>query len=131
MAPPPADTYKINNDASFSKSTSTGGWGFVARDINGSFLEGACGNLQRLSSALQGEALAAFFSLKRAAESGISRIILETDALELKRAITSDILDRSMDGCSFQQLRNLMNSAFDSCIVRHCPRSCNVWGECG
>lgn len=75
--PPPVETYKINSDASFAESTSTGGWGFVVRDSHGNFLEAGCGNLQRLSSALQGEALAALHSLERAVQLGMSRVILE------------------------------------------------------
>jgi len=54
--PPPEDMYKINIDASFRVSTQASGWGFVARNNNGEFLEGGCGKLERVSTPLQPEA---------------------------------------------------------------------------
>ncbi|RLN24039.1 hypothetical protein C2845_PM07G05950 [Panicum miliaceum] len=38
--PPYADHYKVNVDASFNPETKKGGWGFIARDCDGRFLEG-------------------------------------------------------------------------------------------
>jgi hypothetical protein len=49
--PPPTDYYKINVDASFHASTNQGGWGFVAREWEGNFLEGGAGNIPRAASA--------------------------------------------------------------------------------
>jgi hypothetical protein len=37
--PPPTEQYKINVDASFYPYTCRGGWGFVAHDCGGNFLE--------------------------------------------------------------------------------------------
>jgi hypothetical protein len=48
--PPPHGVYKINSDATFSTETNKGGWGFVARDNAGNYLDGGCGNLQRVAS---------------------------------------------------------------------------------
>ncbi|WVZ78209.1 hypothetical protein U9M48_025958 [Paspalum notatum var. saurae] len=36
---PPAEYYKVNVGASFYPDTKSGGWGFLARDCNGDFLE--------------------------------------------------------------------------------------------
>jgi hypothetical protein len=52
--PPPDGFYKSNIDVVFTYATSTGGWGFVARDNEGEYMEGGCGNLLRVSSPLQG-----------------------------------------------------------------------------
>ncbi|WVZ50515.1 hypothetical protein U9M48_001761 [Paspalum notatum var. saurae] len=41
--PPPIEIYKINVDASFHASSGQGGWGFVARDCGGVYLEGGAG----------------------------------------------------------------------------------------
>ncbi|GJN18408.1 hypothetical protein PR202_gb05568 [Eleusine coracana subsp. coracana] len=101
--PPDPDFYKINTDASFSARTGSGGWGFIARNNSGAFLEGGCGQLQRVSNPLQAEALAALKRLQRAAELGMSRIVLEIDASNLQNALTSEELDRSVDG---EVLRN-------------------------
>lgn len=43
--PPPPGVYKLNTDAAFNPSTGTGGWGFIARDEMGNFLEGGAGKL--------------------------------------------------------------------------------------
>jgi len=50
--PPPADCYQVNVDASFHPRTITGGWGFVARDSSGNFLEAGAGNFLNVASAL-------------------------------------------------------------------------------
>jgi hypothetical protein len=110
---PPQGTYKISTDAAFSAATSQGGWGYVVRDDEGSYLDGDCGKLSRVASPLQGEALAALFALERASNLGMSRIILETNATELKKALTTTNLDRSVEGCLFMQIRSFMNASFD------------------
>jgi hypothetical protein len=45
--------------------------------------------------------MAALFSLERAACVGMSKIILETNAMELEKGITTKELDRSVDGSLF------------------------------
>jgi hypothetical protein len=44
--------YEINVDASFYVDTGCGGCGFMARDCDGNFLEGA-GNITKCASAIQ------------------------------------------------------------------------------
>jgi len=62
--PPPEDMYKINIDGAFKSATSKGGWGFLVRNSVGAFLEGGSGNLCRVATSFQAEALAALYSLK-------------------------------------------------------------------
>jgi hypothetical protein len=71
----------------FTIATRSGDWGFVATDYKDVYLEGGCGNLPHVANPLQGKALAALCSLQRAAQLGMSRILLETDVTELKRAL--------------------------------------------
>ena len=122
--------YKINVAASFRVSTQAGGWGFVARNNNGEFLERGYGKSERVSSPLQAEAQAALVSLRRVAELGMSRIVLETDAANLQKGLTSTELDRSVDGCLFRQIRNFISESFVQCVIRACPRSCNKVVDC-
>ena len=128
--PPPENVYKINIDAAFKVATSHGGWGFVARNSMGEYLEGGCGNLRRAASSFQAEALAALYSLERIAHLGMSRIILETDATELVRGLTTTELDHSVDGCLLKQIRDFITSSFDYYIIQHCPRNCNKVADC-
>jgi hypothetical protein len=97
----------------------------VARDSEGNFLEGGAGNIPRAASALHAESLRIMKSLERAAELGMTRIILETDAALVAKAITSTELDRSTFGCLFRQICNLVASYFVHCSVVVCPRACN------
>ena len=123
--PPPPEVYNINIDASFRAITRSGGWGFVARDNNGVFLEGGCGHLEHISNPTHAEALAALYSLKRIAHLGMTRIIFETDASNLHKGLTSDELDRSLEGPLFRQIRDFIAHNFVHCMVRTCLRSCN------
>jgi len=56
---PPADYYKLNIDASFDPKTTSGGWGYIARNSEGDFLDGGGGSIIRVFDVLQAEALAA------------------------------------------------------------------------
>ena len=49
--PPPSGYYKLNVDASFFAESKKGGWGFVARDNDGVFLEAGAGNISRAANA--------------------------------------------------------------------------------
>jgi len=64
----------------------------------GEFLEGSCGNLSRVATPFQAEALATLHSLERISQLGMSRIILETDVSDLVRGLTSSDLDQIVDG---------------------------------
>jgi len=128
--PHPENMYKINIDGAFKAATCQGGWGFVARNSMGEFLEGGCGNLRRAASSFQAEALAALHSLERIAQLGMPRIILETDATELVRGLTTTELDQSVDGCLLKQIRDFICSSFGYCSIQHCPRNCNRVADC-
>jgi hypothetical protein len=57
---------------------------------------------------------------------GMTRIILETDASSLlHKGLTSDELDRSLEGPLFRQIRDFIAHNFVHCMVRTCLRSCN------
>jgi len=123
--PPQPGFFKINIDASFQAKSGKGGWGFVARGNNGEFLERGCGHLERVTSSLYAEALAALKSLQRVAHLGMTRIVLETDATNLERGLRSNELDRSLEGGLFRQIRDFIHHSFAQCVVRACPQSCN------
>ncbi|RLN12582.1 hypothetical protein C2845_PM09G13770 [Panicum miliaceum] len=90
------------------------------------FLEGGAGSFPRVASALQAETLAVLRSLQRAAELEMTRLVIETDAATVGRALRSTDLDRSPNGCLFSQIREFMMSQFIHCFVSVCPRSCNM-----
>jgi ribonuclease HI len=129
--PPQEEFYKLNVDAAFSTLTRKGGWGSVARDSTGSVLDIGAGSIQRAASVLQAEALAAFHGLSRAVQLGMTRIILETDASNLGKALTTDQMDIWLSGgCLFRQIREMMASNFVSYSISICPRTCNRVADC-
>jgi hypothetical protein len=65
--PPQDELYKISVDAAFNTKTKKGGWGFIVRNSHGEFLDGGAGNIVRAACPLHAEALAALWSLQRAA----------------------------------------------------------------
>jgi hypothetical protein len=102
----------------------------VARDCDGVFLEGGCSKLSYIASPLQGEAYAALFALRRVANLGMSRIILETDVTELKMTLTTTTMDLNVDENLFKQIKECMSFYFDQCLIQHCPMSCNKVAYC-
>jgi len=128
--PPPSGYYKLNVDASFFAESKKGGWGFVARDNDGVFLEAGAGNISRAADALQAEAMAALRGLEKAAELGMTRIVLETDAATLGNALTSEVIDRSSNGCLLRQIRDFMSSQFVQFEISVCSRACNKVADC-
>lgn len=64
-------------------------------------------------------------SLERVAELGMGRVVVETDAANLKLAISSQEMDRSSDGALFKIIRALLITSFDQYLVSVCPRICN------
>lgn len=64
----------------------------MARDNTGAVLDIGAGNIQRAGSVLHAEALAALYGLERATQLGMTRVILETDASNLGKALTTSMI---------------------------------------
>ncbi|WVZ66998.1 hypothetical protein U9M48_016145, partial [Paspalum notatum var. saurae] len=112
---PSIDVYKINVDASFYDSTKQGGWGFIVRDNEGTFLEGGARKIVRAANALQAEIIGAQKCLQHAADLEMTRIILETDAATLGKTLTSSCFDKNSNGCLFRQIREFIEFHFQYC----------------
>jgi len=56
---------------------------------------------------------------------GISRITLETDALQVKTALEGEEYRLSSMGGIIAEIKQLMVSEFNQCKVSFCPRGCN------
>lgn len=100
------------------------------RNSHGEFLDGGAGNIVRAACPLHAEALAALWSLQRAAQMGMMKVMLETDASVLGRALKSKELDRSAHGALFMQIRELMYLQFSQCKIPVCSRICNRAADC-
>ena len=97
----------------------------MVRDSKGEVLLAGAGKIPRAASALQTEVIAALKALQRAAQLGMTHVILETDASVLASALRSMEIDRSVNGCLLRQIQDLMRMEFSCCRVSLCNRSCN------
>ena len=97
----------------------------MIRDTCGNVLAAGAGNMKYVASALQTEAMAALRGIQHAANLGMMRIILETDATALALALSSMERDRSTIGSLIYQIRDHMLYDFNSGKVSVCNRTCN------
>ena len=73
--------------------------------------------------------MAVLHPLQFATDMGISKIELETDAINLQVAMTSSRMDQSTNGVLFRDIKFLMYNKFVLVQVLHNPRSCNVLAD--
>jgi ribonuclease HI len=83
---------KKNCDASFQKNLKSAGWGFVFSDDNGDVIQAARGKLNHVLDVFQAELIACLQGLQRAADLGITKIILATDAIQVQQATEAYLL---------------------------------------
>ncbi|KAJ4971900.1 hypothetical protein NE237_004999 [Protea cynaroides] len=93
--PPKSGCTKLNTDVSFSDEHNTGCVGFIFRDVNGSPLLAASGNILA-SSLLLGEALAAREGLHAALANGFFNLEVESDS-----AMLISCLNGSVTNCPY------------------------------
>jgi ribonuclease HI len=123
---PPADYLKINIDGSFCREYGTGGWGFCIRDCNGEVCGAGMGQLNHVADALHAESIACLKAIEFAAEAGMGRIIIETDATLLKSALQSTEFDSTRHGVLFREAKFLLLTNFLDYNVLYCKRTCNI-----
>ena len=75
------------------------------------------GSLERVTDALHSEALAMFHAVKAAIQMGCQRVIIETDSLMLKQAVTSDAYDFSQLGAIFRDIKFQFRGGFMNICV--------------
>lgn len=83
------------------------------------------GALYNVLDAMQAELQACLAALRCAQQMGISRVVVETDSMNLRDALTSDAFDLAPGGAFFSEARRNLALDFDVIVIRHCNRSCN------
>ncbi len=127
-APPPG-ILKINFDGAYREMSRDGAWGFVIRGENGRGVLAGSGRLPMVSDALMAEAEACLAALEAAIDHGISRVIIESDCLNLVSALKTDEFDGSSGGIVFRELRLILSMYFVVTDIRHVHRSCNACAD--
>lgn len=111
---PPDDFLKVNCDASFTPGDRSGGWGFLIRDSDGDVVLNGWGRVNHLLSAGHAETIACLQGVQAAISLGIGRLILETDALNVKLALSAEDQDRSVIGGLIEELKFIVATNFIS-----------------
>lgn len=126
---PPLGILKINFDGAYREMSRDGSSCFVIRGENGQGVLAGSGRLPMVSDALMAEAEACLAAHEAAIDHGISRVIIESDCLNLVSALKSDEFDRSARGIVFRELRLLLSIYFIVTDIRHVRRSCNACAD--
>ncbi|KAL4271151.1 hypothetical protein GQ457_13G007950 [Hibiscus cannabinus] len=121
---PPSSFYKINVDASFHSADSVAGLGVVVRDEEG-FILGAFSSLAfHVPSAFAAEALAARCGVQFDLELGLTRVILEGDALSIIKKLQLQVDDLSEVSAFIFDTKRLARQ-FQAFQIGYIPRSGN------
>jgi hypothetical protein len=81
--------------------------------------------LRQVRDALQAEVAACIQGVKVALEKGMSKVILETDSMILKHALSSNMYRFAEIGGMVLELKNLIIGGFCNFICNYAPRNCN------
>jgi hypothetical protein len=122
---PPAGKLKLNCDASFLLGASMGTWGFVIRDSDGDVVSAGRGKVEHLLGAFQAELISCLQGVQEAVRLGICNLVLETDALQVRRALYSNDFNASVAGGLVAELKFLVHVNFNCFQCVFVPRDCN------
>ncbi|KAF8662687.1 hypothetical protein HU200_056291 [Digitaria exilis] len=133
---PVGDFLKVNCDAAFDQATSSGGWEFIIRDVDGDVVGAGGGRLVHLMDPLHAETIACLQGAQAAADMGIGRVISETDAAMARNAVLSNDSDLLPVGNLVAELKYVLCLNFVEFYVNNVPRECNkvahalaAWGR--
>jgi ribonuclease HI len=115
---------KVNVDASFHADSCSGAIGAVIRDVKGDFIAASTNYIPHVASAMVAEALAMKEGIGLAHRMGCSRVVAESDSLEVIQACNGE-----------QRWWNEASAIFADCVdaainldsisFTHCPRESN------
>ncbi|KAL6606756.1 hypothetical protein ACP70R_042409 [Stipagrostis hirtigluma subsp. patula] len=116
---------KLNSDGAFDERSKEAGWGFVIRDADGDVVSAGRGSLKRAVNAFHAELVACLHGVVEAEKKGITRIIIETDAMMVKQAIETRAFDNGVMGGLIKHLHTYIMMNFTNLQVVFSPRECN------
>ncbi|KAL6533034.1 hypothetical protein OROMI_027146 [Orobanche minor] len=123
--PPLAPSLKCNFDAAICSRTGKVTFGAVVRDHAGSFVAARSGELFCAADPNLAETLACKEALSWLREKGVQDVILETDCLQLQRALVSNIPDMSYTGYIISACK-AFGASFSFISFQHVRRHGNI-----
>jgi ribonuclease HI len=109
---PPENTLKLNCDASFFPDERTGSWGALIWDSDGDLVLLGRGRINHLLDPFHAELIACLQGIQLAVNLGIGRIIVETGAQEVVKAVMSSSYDGSATSLLISEIKSLVDSNF-------------------
>jgi ribonuclease HI len=97
----------------------------VIRDCDGSVRGSGAGLLTHVTSAAQAEGQACTEALQAAGDWVMLHIHIETDSMNLVRAMQTSDFDLAPEGVIYRDLRVFLRLHFSSVIISHVSRNCN------
>ncbi|KAM1608239.1 hypothetical protein ACFX13_020844 [Malus domestica] len=123
-SPPPPHFFKVNVDASWSSSSSSGFVGVVIRADGGNFVA-ARRELISASSVASAEALALVKGCELATVLGLGCIIVESDSQESISALTASLETGRWEAFPTLAVAKRLGESFQDCRWTWAPRSAN------
>lgn len=125
-SPPPQDELKINVDGAYISGNQHGAWGVIVRDSTGHVVAARAGRVDHVASAFDTELHAAEQALEVAAELGVLRLTVETDAILVQQALNRLTPDFSIQAHVIEDVKVQARLWFASCVFAHCRREANT-----
>lgn len=110
---PGVNNVKINVDGSYMEATSTGCWGFIICNHSGLFIGSGAGRIDHCVEAMYPELIAVRQALFLK-DAGLERVILETDAINVKTAPTTQHYDLAKFAMLIMGIKDFMQEDFQS-----------------
>jgi ribonuclease HI len=123
--PPAMGWIKINVDGAMAKNSEKGGGGVVVRDHDGRFLAGACHFSPSLQDPEDAELRACKSAIALIKNLKLTRVVLETDNVNVASKLTSEQKDRSMHGPLVEEIKKALRE-LDDHTVKWARRTTNM-----
>ena len=102
----------MNCDASYMADSNTGSWGFILCDSDGDVVLSGRGRINHPLSSFHAQVIAALQGVQAALSLGVSRLILEIDALMLQQELAWNEYCAKPEGGLVQELKLIVSTNF-------------------
>ena len=93
----------------------------VIRNDKGEALAAGAGKLEWVADAFQAEAMAMLYAINIASQTGCDKVMLETDSVQLRKAVSTEEYDLSALGPIFREIKYQLHVGFSDACVVNCP----------
>ena len=117
---------KFNVDGAHVLGQQHGAWGVIARDSEGQIVAARAGHALNVYDAFAAELQALEKAIDLAAELGVVRMMVETEAQLVEQALNRHALDFSKEAQAIEDIKVQAELWFTSCEFLHCKLVANV-----